>query len=83
MAKTKWFMIGVVLTMFTVDWIRARLENAELRKESAAFRSSTETYSNSSRECLGTLTEVKDMLENANLRSQVLVLNRAHSLNLF
>lgn len=83
MAKTKWFMIGVILTMFTVDWARARIENSELRKESYDLRRSKDAYSESSKSCLGTLTEVKDMLENASLRSQVLVLNRAHSMNLF
>lgn len=81
--KLKWFLVGLIVAMFFGDWIRLRVERKSLLEttERATFIAQNEKQTVDS--CTATLDQVKGMLENIELRTQVAIYSRAQALDLF
>lgn len=81
--KMRWFLIGVIVTVFFGDWLRMRVERAQLLHDSIQASELAEDSLRSVSSCNQTLASVKDMLSSLELRSQIALLTRAQALDLF
>lgn len=81
--KARWFLVGVIVTLFFGDWLRMKVEREELLRDESKAQELAEARIKAVASCNKTLNDVKVMLSNYELRAQIAVLARAQSLDLF
>ena len=81
--KVKWFLIGVIVTVFLGDWLKMKVERKQLMEVSVSSTELAESRTATVSACEDSLNEVKEMLSDVELRARVAVLVRAQSMDLF
>lgn len=79
----KWFLVGSIVTLFVGDWIRLRAERAEMDMVASKSVSVADRKTETTRQCIETLEEVKELVHSASLRAEVAAYSRAQALDLF
>lgn len=81
--QVKWFLIGVIATLFLGDWLKMKVERKQLMELSVSSTGLAESRTATVSACEDSLNEVRVMLSDVELRARVAVLVRAQSMDLF